>query len=168
MASLHDVMLAATENGKNYVPRSLRKHVLEWYHTYLMHPGANRTEESIKQHLYWPGLQDNCKALTKTCLTCQLSKKQQRKYGHLPVKAAETNPWEMLCVDLIGPYKIRRKGKHEPDLELKAVTMIDPATGWFETCTHDDKRAMTVANLCEVFILVLLLCTHLHGALRKK
>ena len=118
-------------------------------HTHLMHPGANRTEESIKQHLYWPGLQDNCKALTKTCLTCQLSKKQQRKCGHLPVKAAETSPWETPCVDLIGPHKMRRKGKHEPDLELKAVTMIDPATGWFETCTCDDKRAMTVANLVE-------------------
>ena len=28
--------------------------------------------------------------------------------------------------------------------------MIDPATGWFEICTHDDKRAITVANLVEL------------------
>ena len=145
-----DIMLATTDKGKIYVPRSLRKQVLEWYHTYLMHPGASRTEETIKQHLYWPGLQENCKALTRTCLTCQLSKKQQRKYGHLPAKTAETKPWEILCVDLIGPYRIRRKGKKNSDLELKAVTMIDPATGWFEICTYDDKRAITVANLVEL------------------
>ena len=27
--------------------------------------------------------------------------------------------------------------------------MIDPATGWFEIATYDDKRAMTVANIVE-------------------
>ena len=33
-------------------------------------------------------------------------------------------------IDLIGPYTIQRKGKN--DLICKCVTMIDPATGWFE------------------------------------
>jgi hypothetical protein len=28
------------------------------------------------------------------------------KYGHLPSKEAEAEPWERLCVDLIGPYTI--------------------------------------------------------------
>ena len=27
--------------------------------------------------------------------------------------------------------------------------MIDPATGWFELCTIEDKRADTIANLVE-------------------
>ena len=52
-----------------------------------------------------------------------------------------------MCVDLIGPYKIRRKGK--PDLVCKCVTMIDPASGWFEIHQYDDKRAITVANIVE-------------------
>ena len=42
---------------------------------------------------------------------------------------AEETPWNKLCVDLIGPYKIRIKGKYP--LILKAVTVIDPITGWF-------------------------------------
>ena len=141
--------LACTSQGKIYVPKPLRKHVIEWYHTYLMHPGATRTEETIKQHLYWPGLQDEVKAAVTKCATCQKRKKQIRKFGHLPEKVAEAEPWEKLCVDLIGPYTIRRKGKHKPDLQLKAVTMIDPATGWFEIATYDDKRSMTVANIVE-------------------
>ena len=89
------------------------------------------------------------KATVTKCATCQKSKKQIRKFGHLPEKVAEAEPWEKLCVDLIGPYTIRRKGKHKPDLQLKAVTMIDPATGWFEIATYDDKRSMTVANIVE-------------------
>ena len=60
---------------------------------------------------------------------------------------AEETPWTELCVDLIGPYKIRRKGK-EP-LILKALTMIDPVTGWFEVMQYRDKKAMTIANLVE-------------------
>ena len=52
-----------------------------------------------------------------------------------------------MCIDLIGPYKIQRKGK--PDLVCKAVTMIDPATGWFELHQTPDKRSDTVANMIE-------------------
>ena len=38
------------------------------------------------------------------------------------------------------------KIEHEP-LILKAGTMIDPATGWFEIAKHDDKHAITAANI---------------------
>jgi hypothetical protein len=52
-----------------------------------------------------------------------------------------------MCIDLIGPYTIRRKGKN--DLICKCVTMIDPATGWFEIHQYNDKRTITVANIAE-------------------
>ena len=45
----------------------------------------------------------------------------------------------------MGPYKIRRKGK-EP-LILKAVTVIDTVTRWFEITQYNDKKEMTVENL---------------------
>ena len=38
---------------------------------------------------------------------------------------------DRLLVDLIGPYKIRIESNGEP-LILKDLTIIDPATGWFE------------------------------------
>jgi hypothetical protein len=106
-----------------------------------------RTEETIRQHLYWPDMQKDVRQYIKTCDTCQLNKKKNKKYGHLPAKEAETVPWEKLCVDLIGPYTIERKNQ-EP-LVLKAVTMIDPATGWFEVQEYGDKRAGTIANIVE-------------------
>ena len=40
-----------------------------------------------------------------------IAKTTDQKYGKLPPKQAETNPWDTLCVDLIGPYTIPRKGK---------------------------------------------------------
>ena len=83
----------------------------------------------------------------KSCPLCQKTKRRQKKYGWLPPKIAEAQPWNRLCVDLIGPYKIRRKGKK--DIIFKCVTMIDPATGWFEVHQYDDKKSITVANIVE-------------------
>jgi hypothetical protein len=50
-------------------------------------------------------------------------------------------------IDLIGLYIIWRKGKN--DLICKCVTMIDPATGWFEIHQYNNKRSITVANIAE-------------------
>ena len=38
----------------------------------------------------------------------------------------DETPWNTLCVDFIGPYKIRRKVGNT--LIIKAVNMIDPVT----------------------------------------
>ena len=45
-----------------------------------------------------------------------------------------------------------RKGK-EP-LILKAVTIIEPATGWFEVMQYSNKKETTIANLVETTWLV--------------
>ena len=67
----------------------------------------------------------------------------------LPPKQAETIPWETLCVDLIGPYSINLKKHPGKELTLHAVTMIDPATGWFEIKQIPNKEAHTVAETVE-------------------
>ena len=134
-------------NGKIVIPNLLQKHVINWYHTTLCHPGINRTEETIGQHLWWPKMRDHITNYVKICPLCQRNKRRQKKYGLLPPKLAEATPWDKLCVDLIGPYKIRRKGKE--DLICRCVTMIDPATGWFEIQPCDDKKSITVANIIE-------------------
>ena len=124
------------------VPTQLQKHVIDWYHTVLCHPGINRTEETISQHLYWPKMREQITKYVQACPTCQKNKRKVKKYGWLPPKDAEAEPWDKMCIDLIGPYKIRRKGKE--DLICRCVTMIDPATGWFEIHEYDDKRSITI------------------------
>ena len=70
-------------------------------------------------------MRDNITREVSTCAICQKHKKQNKKYGLLPVKEAEYKPWEILCVDLIGPYKIKSKHKGKRIPELKCMTMID-------------------------------------------
>src|SRR5687767_7031163 len=79
--------------------------------------------------------------------SCQRNTRNQKKYGHLPPKEAEALIWDKMCIDLIGPYKLCRKGL--PDLVYKCVTMNDPASGWFEIHQYDNKKSITVANIAE-------------------
>ena len=60
---------------------------------------------------------------------CQFTKKKSIKYGKLPPKETETEPWDIFCVDMIGPYKIQNSMKKDTILELWTVVMIDPTTG---------------------------------------
>ena len=66
----------------------------------------------------------------------------------MPSKLAEEIPWNKLCVYIIGPYVKRRKGKKE-NLNLKAVIMFDPVTGWFRILCYHDKIEITIVNLVE-------------------
>ena len=116
-------------DGKIFIPKPLRQRIIIWYHQFLVHPGKTRMEATIRNSFIWPGLTPEIEEHCKTCASCQLFKRQRKKYGHLPPKRAEINPWSRVNVDLIGPYSINtKKGK----IQLRAMTMMDPATNWFE------------------------------------
>ena len=59
-----------------------------------------------------------------------IARQIKSKNGKLPTKIAITTPWEALCVDLVGPYTL--KGKDGTQIDFMCLTMIDPATSWFE------------------------------------
>ena len=63
----------------------------------------------------------------------------------MPPKQAEINPWETLCVDLIGPYTIPQKGKNP--FKLWRLTIIDPATDWFNMAQIPSKMAAEIADI---------------------
>ena len=127
------------KHGKIVVPQPLQQRTIDWYHNNLCHPGVVRTENTIRQHYTWRNLSQMVKDTVQKCPTCQKNKRSDKKYGHLPEKEAEATPWDKLCVDLIGPYKMRQRGKKT--LTLWAVTMIDPVTGWFEMRQIKDKKS---------------------------
>jgi hypothetical protein len=59
-----------------------------------------------------------------------VNKRHSQKNGHLQSKLVITTPWKALCVDLIGPYTL--KGKDGSSIKKMCLTMINPATNWFE------------------------------------
>ena len=140
------------KDSKIYIPTSMRETTLNWYHHYLNHPGGDRLGNTIKQVCYWKGLSNQAKQFVKACKICQ-QHKRKRKYGHEPAKTIEELvPWRTVHIDLIGPYSITAKQTQpggeikEVELKLTAMTMVDPATGWFEMVEVPYYNAEDVIN----------------------
>ena len=136
-----------TKDEKIVIPEKLQRRIVEWYHTFLCHPGETRTELTIRQHFTFKGLKPMVKDVCSRCSICQKSKKHTKKYGKLPEKEAEIQPWETLCVDLIGPYTVSKSKKEK--LSLWCCTMIDPATGWLEIEEITTKSADEIINIVD-------------------
>lgn len=127
-----------------WIPQHLQKSILKWYHTMLCHPGEKRLYNTMRQHLFWPGMPNDIKTITRTCPICQKRKSHRPQYGHLPHNdKSNTTPWHTLYVDLIGPYSLTDGAGI--DYSLLCLTMVDHATGIFEITQIKDKTAETVA-----------------------
>jgi hypothetical protein len=77
-----------------------------------------------------------------------MTKKERagKKYGLLPLKIAESDPWVMVNVDLVGPFTIRTPAKTH---SLLALTMIDPEinTDWIEIVEATNKSETSIQDL---------------------
>ena len=133
--------------NKFYVPAALQHQVLKWYHEMLCHPGINRMTCTIAQHLTWPTLNKDIGEYVRKCHICQVPKTHRGDYGKLPSRGANVRPWRTLCIDCVGPYKV--KGADGETYTLRAMTMADPATGWFEISEITDEKAETAARVLD-------------------
>ena len=126
------------KNNKISAQKIIWRYVVNWYHTYILYPGMERTESTINKQYYWNNLRYDISICIKVCNTCQKNNKQNFNYVKLPAKEAEAIPWEIFSLDIIGPYKIRIEG-HDDPIMIKYLTMIEPETWWFEIVKYNDK-----------------------------
>jgi hypothetical protein len=80
------------KDGWLVIPKQLKVRAVKWYHCYPQHPGHTCLEEIMNAAMYWKGMRTTIQSLTKSCRSCQINKRQSRKYGHLPPKTVITNP----------------------------------------------------------------------------
>jgi hypothetical protein len=118
------------KEDKMVIPASLQHRAVSWYHHYLQHPGHSRLEETMRSVMYWKGMRGTIRSYVKSCRSRQVNKRHSQKYRHVPLKLVITIPSKALCVDLIGPYTLN--GKDGSSIDFMCLTMIDPATNWFE------------------------------------
>ena len=140
-------MLLCKDN-RVYVPRALREQIMDYYHAILLHPGQNRTYQTMRTHFYWPKMKEEVEAMVASCKICWTWKRGGKEYGKLPTKEPAAKPWNMVCVDLIGPYPI--KGDNLEQGKFWALTMIDPVLGWFKMVPIMDKASATVGNQFDI------------------
>ena len=61
-----------------YIPNSLKDRVMEWYHTYLVHPGSTRMLSTIQRIMHWHGMRKDIEEYVQKCDVCQRCKKQRK------------------------------------------------------------------------------------------
>ena len=154
MQELYDVEIIFY-NRKIYVPQSLRRRVLDWYHFYLNHAGVSILEKTIGKVRYWKLLFTQVELFDEMCKTCQQFKKRKTIYGLLPPKnITDLKPQNKVHVDLNGPHRkfIRQQQPGGTfiinNASLTCMTNIDPATGQFEIVEIPmfDLEEVTIGN----------------------
>ncbi len=118
------------KDGQLVIPKQLQVCAVKWDHHYLQHPGHTCLKETMNAAMYWKGMCTAIRSITKSCRSCQINKRRNLKYGHLPPKTVISNPGKWLCVNLIGLYT--PKDKDNLQVDFMAPTMIGPASSWFE------------------------------------
>ena len=70
------------------------------------------------------------------CHSCQVNKHKNHKYGQLLAKLAITTPWEVLCMDLIGPHTLKSTDKTV--IDFMCITMITqlPVGSRLQNCQY--------------------------------
>jgi hypothetical protein len=99
----------------------------------------------MRSMMYWKGMRNTIHSCIKSCRSCLINKRHSQKYGHIPPKLVITTPRRELCVDLTGPYTL--KGKDGTSIDFMCLTMIDPATIWFEIVELWTATKLTVPTL---------------------
>jgi hypothetical protein len=77
-----------------------------------------------------------------------MTKKERayKKYGLLPPKIAESDPWVMVYVDLVGSFTIRKPAKTQSLLVLKMID-LEINTGWFGIFEATNESATFIQDL---------------------
>ena len=68
-----------------------------------------------------------------------------KKFGKLPAHLSQCQPWEIIQVDLFGPWNFTDiSGINRA---IRGLSIIDPTTKWLELCPYDDKKSESIAML---------------------
>ena len=133
-----------------YVPKSLRPHVLNWFHASLEggHQGVNRTNKRMRKCVGWPGMMKDLRAFVASCPCRRILKLPNQLFRSVRGILECPRPFEVVSIDFIGPKTWNQK-------QWYVAVIVDHATRYMfnvvsNTCTtSDSKRAMN--EWCGIF-----------------
>jgi hypothetical protein len=124
------------------------KDVLHKYHLDSLdggHSGINNTIVKISRHYTWKGLADDVKEFISCCAKCQNFAKIKTQAPILkPITVS--SPWELVGMDLIGPFKKTVAGN------VYTLTFTDYFTKFVVVFPLQSKAAAGVVSSIRSFI----------------
>lgn len=135
-----------SEGDRLVVPRKLVTQVIEAYHDteYFAHPGTAETSRRISKHYFWGYMFRDVGRYIANCIVCGLAKTVQRQDAAPQKPRIPKFPWEMISVDVLGPYPEASGTKNK-----YIILVEDVFSRWLEAFTFKRVTASDVVNVLE-------------------
>ena len=150
---IDDLLYKRMNNGRLVlvVPRALVPAVLAEAHndSYGGHFGANKTFTKIARYYAWPGMWKDVENFCKACQSC-IQKHRSRMQQGIPANLPIGEPWGVVAVDTVGPFKQTRSGNEY------YILAVDLFTHNIEVRAIPNHKAATIKK----FILEQIFWTH--------
>ncbi|KAJ8024626.1 hypothetical protein HOLleu_34579 [Holothuria leucospilota] len=108
---LEDGVLKYVGNSSNgiskiVVPAKLIQDVITHYHcsTTYPHMGIRKTVTKVGEKFWWKNMKSDIESFIKKCRVCQFCKPVYQKPSGFMQSTVTTAPWEVLAMDLMGPF----------------------------------------------------------------
>ena len=97
-----------------YVPNSRREKLIYNYHDGMSHPGMTKVTKMIREHYWWPKMEEEIREYVRTCVACQIVKVSRLpKEGHMGDPPVPLKPMEIVGLDTIDLAAIDRNAKYK-------------------------------------------------------
>lgn len=100
-------------NWKLVIPEEDRNVVIKECHDdpKSAHLGTQKTIDRVSDRYHWPGMSRNIKQYVSECTVCKMSKpNNQRPFGLYGKYREAINPWQLISMDILGPFCRSKKG----------------------------------------------------------
>ena len=142
-----EIMTQVLEKGLVLVlPKAFRRRVMEVAHDKMQHMGARRVTQLVRKRFTWPGIGRDIINFCRACPVCQKCDKRKGRQALMIERPVMSEPFEVIGIDLVGPFKAGRGGC------THLLTAICMATRWPEAVPLKSITARAVANgLLDIF-----------------
>lgn len=122
---------------KLVVPAQLRDNIIHIAHE--VHQGISRTTSVIREHYWWPLMNQEIKVKVENCAVCQSTDRPVKTAPAplQPVKFPE-QPWEKLGLDIVGPVE------RAPPSQRFFIVLLDYHSKWPEVQATSSVTSTTV------------------------
>ena len=126
------------------VPHMLIEYTLKFYHnnSLLVHPSQRRLYEIMRTRFYWSGMHRDITNWVAACQICIKHKAMQPKSNGLMIPIVTTFPFQLLGVDIQGPFKVSKNGYKY------ILVCVDHYTSWVEAIPL---KTITAKEVIEAF-----------------
>lgn len=129
----------STNNVRPYIPGQYRKEVFHHMHG-LAHPGVKATVKQTVARYIWPGIKNDIRKWTQSCINCQKNKVSRHTKSKVSSFLEPDERFNTVHIDIVGPLP-------PSDGYSYCVTMIDRFTSWMEVIPTREISAQTVARV---------------------